>query len=154
MFDVTKSLDDYFVDWEADAFGYGYGSGEPHVIPALRRFFELCVDGYDHVPLEQELTPVVAWLLINRLVGVGIIEYGSSPRFGWLTPKGKRLAAYVLSKTADELVTLICSWSDENRKELCYPNVCHCAQESSPQDRQCPNPFWRDRDPPNDVGAR
>ncbi len=37
---MTKSLEAYFSDWEGHVFGYGYGSGEPHVVPALRRFVE------------------------------------------------------------------------------------------------------------------
>jgi hypothetical protein len=93
-----KTTDDYFRDWESHFLGFGYGSGEEHVTPALKRFMELGQnDGgsYDHRELERELGPVVAWLLVNLLCHADAIEYGTSPRFGWLTPHGQRLREYI-----------------------------------------------------------
>lgn len=143
---IEKSLDDYFADWEGHVFGFGYGTGEDFVIPKLRRFFELTQGGtygtsYDYVDLERELEPATAWLLINRFChhGVGVIEYGSSPRFGWLTKEGKHLRDFVLSHTADELIAL--TRRDENYIR-CYPDACNCGPEGYEQGRVCNNPFW------------
>ena len=144
---MAKTLDDYWIDWESTAFGFGYGTGEPHVIPALRRFLELCNEGppghsYDHRVLERELSPSVAWLLINVLGRRDIITYGTSPRFAWLTRKGERLREYMLSKTADELVALTTSYGEDHA--ICYPDACNCGPNGYDAQAVCPNPFWRD----------
>lgn len=115
---MTKTEAQYFRDWFQAYFGYCYGSGESHIMPAVRRFLELCdrhdSNVYDFQILEAELTPVVAWLLINALCAndVGIIDYGTSPRFAWLTPKGKRLRTYMLSKTSDELIDIATDYDE------------------------------------------
>ncbi len=146
---MTKSIEDNFSDWEADVFGFGYGTGEPHTVPALRKFFELCVPNaegtsrsYDYRQLETELTPPVAWMLINTLCHADIIEYGTSPRFGWLTGRGDRLCAFVLSKTEDELVLLTCRDSDYGP---CYPDACNCGPDGYQAGVKCDNPFWSDK---------
>jgi len=41
---MTKTIEEYFRDWEGNAFGYGYGSGEEHTILALKKFLELCIE--------------------------------------------------------------------------------------------------------------
>lgn len=143
-----RTLESYFIDWEGETFGYGYGSGEPHIIPALRTFFELCPPldakqrAYDYFALESALTPTVAWLLINILGRAKVIEYGSSPRHAWLTDRGYHLRAFVLSKTADELVTLATEY-DLVAKFCCSETHCNC---SSPmgyvEGAICPNPFF------------
>lgn len=135
---TTKTDDQYFCDWEGAVFGYGYGSGEPHVIPALRTFMTTIDDGrsYDHGDLEVALGAVTAWLLINALCKADIIDYGTSPRFGWLTRKGQRLRDYMLARTEEQLVDLVCTQDEEYLE--CDPKVCNCGFLA------CPNPFWSD----------
>lgn len=138
----TKTIEQNFADWESTAFGFGYGSGEEHVLTALKRFFEAfgahdrpC--SYDYQKLEEAVTPAVAWLLINRLCQLDIIEYGTSPRFGWLTKEGESLMAFVRSKTADELAEIAA-----NHDDVCYPDACNCGPEGREEGRICFNPFW------------
>ena len=142
-----KSIEDSFRDWESDTFGFGYGSGEEHIIPALRRFLELCSKDpyshcYDHKELEQELTPAVAWLLINILFGykVDMIEYGTSPRFAWLTKKGERLKEFMLSRSNEELIELATSRAEDDNS--CSRDACNCGPRGYVEGRKCPNPFW------------
>jgi hypothetical protein len=148
----AKTHDDYWIDWEADAFGFGYGTGEPHVIPALKTFFALCRDGsdgqtrgYDYRDLEAALGGPISWLLINALANyrLDIIEYGSSPRFGWLTAHGERLKAYVDSKTADDLIGLVVLRDADSN--ICMPDACNCGPNGYERGRVCDNPFWRKR---------
>lgn len=133
-----KTIEDHFTDWEADAFGYGYGTGEEYIIPALHWFFSNLADdrSYDHRNLEARFGPLAAWLLINTLCREDILEYGTSPRFGWLTVKGERLRDFVKSKTADELVALTARGQDYCP---CLPEHCNCET-----DTPCVNPFWRE----------
>lgn len=147
--DEERDLNSYFVDWEAHVFGFGYGSGEPHTVPALRTFFALCPAedaehrGYDYQVLEHALTPAVAWLLINALGHADVIEYGTSPRYAWLTPNGYRLRDFVLSKTPDELVNVV-TGARENDLFGCRPDGCNCGPDGYDPKRKCPNPFWRE----------
>lgn len=145
-----KSIEDSFRDWESNAFGFGYGSGEEHVIPALRRFMELCSEpplggSYDYRKLEAELGPAVAWLLINMLCHhrIDMIEYGTSPRCGWLTKTGERLKEFMLSKTSDELVELATNYDQDHT--ICMPDACNCGPKGYVEGRKCPNPFWDDK---------
>ena len=144
MSETQKTADEYWIDWEGSTFGFGYGTGEPHTIPALKRFLELTPEGrgYDYTELERELGPAVAWLLINALArhGVDILEYGTSPRFAWLTKEGVALKRYVASKTADELVDLACGRGEGYVP--CYPNACNCGPCGYEKGRVCANPFW------------
>lgn len=143
---MAKTIDENFRDWESSTFGFGYGSGEPHTVPALKRFFELCPDegGYDYRVLETELGPVAAWLLINALARhrVDVLEYGTSPRFAWLTDRGKRLKAYMASKAADGLVEIAASRSEDDN--ACSPNACNCGPNGYQAGVICANPFWCD----------
>ena len=105
-----KNLQDHFTDWEAHVFGFGYGTGESHTVPAVRQFFEQIVlnrSNYDHTTLEAALGPVVAWLLINTLCLADVIEYGTSPRYGWLTRQGEALCSFVLTKSADDSIGVL-----------------------------------------------
>lgn len=142
-----RDLSSYFVDWESHVFGFGYGSGEPHTVSALRAFFVLCPPDdassrtYDFQVIEHALTPTVAWLLISALGHADIIEYGSSPRYGWLTPNGYRLRDFMLSKTPDELVALTTEADQEQPQ--CGPDVCNCRPDGYEAGRKCPNPFWQ-----------
>ncbi len=146
---TMKSLEQYFADWVGDTIGFGYGTGEPHLIAAVRRFLELTPEGepYDYRMLETELTPAVSWLLICLFGHHDLIEYGVSPRFAWLTASGKRLRAFMLSKTIDDLVGMARRSPDDEVSE-CYRNACNCSLDGSPAGRRCPNPFWCD-DVPN-----
>lgn len=145
---MTKPTDKNFADWESTAFGFGYGTGEEHVLAALKTFFETVqeCDGpqtYDYRELEAALTPTVAWLLINRLCQVDIIEYGSSPRFAWLTEEGKHLKYFIMSKTVTELETICCDRGDDFN--VCYPDACNCGPNGYEKERVCVNPFWPDK---------
>lgn len=135
---MTKTLENYFSDWEAEVFGYGYGTGEVHTLPALKTFMENCPESgvYNYEQLEAALTPATAWLLINILCEADILDYGSSPRGAWLTEQGKALQAFVLAKTLDELYEL--STEDERSENIhCFPDYCNC--KTTPR---CDNPFW------------
>jgi hypothetical protein len=136
-----KSIEDSFTDWESHVFGFGYGSGEEHTIPALKRFLELCPEdaGYDYQVLEKELGATVAWLLINILAKARILEYGSSPRFAWLTEQGLALKAFCASKTVEELYALTCKDEDY---DICYPDACNHGPTGYVEGRKCINPFW------------
>lgn len=133
----------YFADWMSEAFGYGYGTGEEPVLTALRAFFEAIGTGrnYDHRKLEEAVTPTVAWLLINRLIQLDAIEYGTSPRFGWLTPHGDMLRAFCLNHTVEQLVDC----SDPSEEYIhCFRDYCNCTASG---DHGCmdTNPFWPNR---------
>lgn len=136
-----KSLDDNFRDWETTAFGFGYGTGEPHIIPALKAFMDTLEDrrSYDYRAVEERHGPLAAWLLINALCHADILEYGTSPRFGWLTAKGEALRDYVAGRSAEELLTVLDY--DENYYP-CYPDSCNCGPDGYEEGRVCPNPFW------------
>jgi hypothetical protein len=144
-----RTLESYFIDWEGEVFGFGYGSGEPYTVPALHKFFQLCPPNdaknrcYDYEQLERALGGAVAWLLISALGHADIIEYGSAPRYAWLTPNGYRLRDFVLSKTPDELVALATTFDQE--QPHCGPSTCNCGPEGYDPNRKCPNPFWRER---------
>lgn len=149
-----RTLESYFIDWEAETFGLGYGSGEPYVLSALRTFFGLCpVDekgnsqAYDYLALESGLTPTVAWLLINALGKhpVSVLEYATSPRGAWLTPQGLRVRNFVLSKTADELVEIVSSATQDNF--FCRPRSCNCGPNGYVAGKLCPNPFFHNKLP-------
>ena len=138
--DMTRTMDSYFADWEREAFGYGYGTGEQYTILAVRAFFALCTQArgvyhYDYEELEARLVPIVAWLLINVLAGNGLLDYGTSPRYGWLTENGKILRDYMLQKNIEDLRAVALHEITEDRTSEC----CCCGSENG----ICPNPFWR-----------
>lgn len=136
-----KSIEQHFIDWEADTFGFGYGTGQEPVLAALKQFLTLCSEGqfqhaYDHEKLSAALTPTAAWLLINVLAHDGKIEYGTSPRYGWLTTTGEALAKFVKGRTVEQLVDL--THQDESYAH-CYPDHCNC---DDGEDCRRNNPFW------------
>jgi hypothetical protein len=137
---MSKTAIEAFRDWEGDTFGFGYGTGEDHIVPALKVFLAtIPANGaYDYRSLENALGATVAWLLINALCRADIIEYGTSPRHGWLTPQGKQLRDFVASKSVDELVDMTCA---DQSYVHCYSDCCNC-EDGSPL-RGCQhNPFW------------
>ena len=136
-----KSIEDNFSDWEADTLGFGYGTGETFIVPALRRFLE-GVPGngpYDHARIEAALGGTTAWLLINLLCRADMIEYGTSPRFGWLTESGRALKAFFASKS-DEQIIALCARGEPYVG--CYRTACNCGPKGYVEARRCPNPFW------------
>lgn len=142
-----KTLEENFTDWESNAFGFGYGTGEEYTITALKTFFSAIgragsPNAYDYEVLEKAVTPTVAWLLINILCGCNIIEYGTSPRYGWLTSEGERLKEFIDSKTADELLAL--TQRDHNYVHCC-PDACNCGPQGWQEGVKCQNPFWPNR---------
>lgn len=145
----TKSEEDQFYDWHSNAFPYGYGAGESHTLPAVKKFFALCrhddsreseysTPKYDFRELETELGPVVAWMLINCMP----IKYGVSPRFGWLNVAGRNLKRFFDNHSEDQLYE-IATGKDENYL-ACYPDCCCCGPSGKQEERKCPNPFWQD----------
>lgn len=145
MIESTKSLNEHFIDWESSAFGFGYGSGEPHILLAIRRFFEILDDGrtYDYRSMEAEFGPLSTWLLINALAThkANVICYGTSPRFGWLTPSGKKLREFMLAHDVDDLVEMVCCTVESYIH--CYPDACNCGPSGHIAGRKCDNPFWK-----------
>lgn len=139
-----KTDNEHFDDWESHFLGFGYGSGEEHVLPALKAFMAAIppadaeTRNYDYRKLEEAVGPVVAWLLLNLCGHAGVINYGSSPRFGWLTEHGYRLKSYIDGKTAEELVAI----TDNDDVIPCTPEYCNCSKEEG---CPCHNPFWRER---------
>jgi hypothetical protein len=141
----VKTAEDYFQDWEQHAFGFGYGTGEPHVLGALRQFFGF-VDArrgraYEYMELERGLGAATAWLLVNRLCryDVSVVDYGVSPRHGWLTAHGTKLCDFMLSSTVEELVRICTEWPEDH--VACVPDLCQCGAGNG---KKCPNPFWDD----------
>jgi len=118
-----KSLDQAFNDWEGSAFGYGYGSGEEHIIPLLIGFMKaIPAEGaYDYRHIELALGPQACWFLINVLCRMDAIEYGCNPRFGWLTKQGKALRDYLLSITEDDAIAAVA-----NGESDCGIDYCNC----------------------------
>lgn len=140
-----KTIEENFRDWEANAIGYGYGTGEPYTLAALKAFMEAIGDdrgpySYEFEKLESACRRDTAWLLISLLCKADIIEYGTSPRYGWLTAEGMALCDFVRSKTVDELVEVCCHY-DEGYSH-CYPGTCNCGPDGYEQGKKCHNPFW------------
>lgn len=137
---TTKSIEDYFCDWEENLFGFGYGSGEEPILSALKRFFSLVPTDsyYDHIKLEKELTPEVAWLLINILCRAHHIEYGTSPRTGWLTKSGKNLQLFFKQTPIKNLLLML---RHEEEYFPCTLEYCNCGiSDCRPE-----NPFWKNK---------
>lgn len=144
-----KTIEESFRDWESHVFGFGYGTGEEHTLAALKGF--LAAVGrhpkddephcYDYRALEEAVTPTVAWLLISTLCHAEILEYGVSPRHGWLTKEGIALKAFVDSKNVEELIA-VCHVKNSDE---CYPDACNCGPDGYEKGRKCVNPFWVSR---------
>lgn len=141
---MTKTVDDYFADWENHVFGYGYGTGNFHILKVLRTFLMTCPahGNYDYEALENACGEAVAWLLLNTLCHARCIEYGTSARYGWLTPVGQRLRVYVVAHTVDQMCEN--SMRDENYTR-CYPNACNCGPNGYQKGLVCQNPFWLEK---------
>jgi hypothetical protein len=148
---MAKTIEESWTDWESEVFGLGYGTGEIYVIGALKAFLGavgIDRDGgpmktgggtYDYRALEAACGPAAAWLLINRLCRIDIIDYGVSPRFGWLSPQGEALKAFVDAKSIHELISLTEVDQDYTH---CAPAYCNCGPKGFQKGVQCINPFW------------
>lgn len=138
-----KTIEQHFADWESNAFGYGYGTGEPHILAALHAIAAATKpDGtYDYRDFEAVVGPTVAWLLINRLCQVDAINYGSSPRFGWWdAPHGIALLDFLRSHTTGDMLRAIegCDAAGMLGDYVrCFPELCQCGCDR--------HPFWRVR---------
>lgn len=135
---MTAITDKNFIDWENHVFGYGYGSGEEHIMEGIKQLFSLLDSenyAYSSSELEISMGPLPTWLLINVLSHADILEYGTSPRYGWLThDKGVALKHYMDGKSANELSHL-CASTDGNY-DYCEPAYCNCAEGP------CSNPLF------------
>lgn len=142
-----KTTEHYFRDWEAHVFGCGYGSGEPHTLAALEEFFNAFgaadrSNSYDYKDIEAAVGVSSGWLLINILCHARVIDYGTSPRFGWLTTEGEKLKAFVDAHSVDEMVAICCNHTKDYTH--CYPDACNCGPHGYEEGRKCGNPFWRE----------
>lgn len=100
-----------------------------------REVYSVC---YDHRKVEQACGSAAGWLLlINALAGHGILDYGTSPRYGWLSPAGKALHEYVTNRTLGHLIRQTEAGDDYAH---CYPDRCNCGDGA---DCTKQNPFWR-----------
>ena len=136
-----KITDKNFIDWFAENFSYGYGDGEQYIIPALKGFLEVCPESgnYNYEDIENKIGKAETWFLMNTLCGENFLEYGTSPRFGWLDEKGKLLKKYLAEKTADELYDLVMVDSDYIH---CSSSFCNCGERGYEEGRKCDNPLF------------
>lgn len=129
-----------FIDFFSEHFGYGYGDGEQYILPALKGFLGTCpIDGtYDYTEIERAIGKAETWFLMNTLCEEDILEYGSSPRFGWLSDKGKMLKNYLSTKD-DELYELVMVDGDYIS---CTSKYCNCGENGFEEGRKCDNPLF------------
>jgi hypothetical protein len=132
---MAKSViatDKHFREWEREAFGYGYGTGEYYILPILHHFFLTLEDGhaYEAENVARELGNAEAWFLLNVLCHMNIVDYGTSPRYGWLTPMGERLRDYVLCRTPEMLYSIVMADGYNHGvfdvSEECSLDFCNC----------------------------
>lgn len=122
----SRVTDKNFIDWEGEIMGYGYGTGEKYTLKVLINFMSALEDkrSYNYKIVEKKLGKTSTWLLINILCKDDILEYGTSPRYGWLTSKGELLREYLDDKSLDELYGIVMSRSEDS--VFCYKNFCNC----------------------------
>lgn len=104
----TEELAYKFHKLEGEAFGYGYGTGEKHIVPLLKEFVTLCMkDGgsCDSLEIEKVMGPANTWFLINALCRVDFLEYGTSPRYCWIdhSEEMRSIANFIVHCPSDEL---------------------------------------------------
>lgn len=139
-----RTIQEYFIDWYGEAFGYGYGTGDVYYCKALVEFFNSVKpkDGgnsftYDYEELEKAMGAAEAWFTINELCKQDLIDYGTSPRYAWLSYTGEQMYQFLKGKTADELYELVNVDSDYIH---CYKDYCN---HTELKDKGClSNPFW------------
>lgn len=131
-----KTEEDWFRDWHSEYMGYGYGTGEQHTIPALKLFLGSIPEegAYDYRELEEAMDPAALWLLIGILCACDVIEYGGSPRFGWLSTRGKWLKGFCDGKSDQELYGI--ATMDTTCYTPCFSDQCQCPEP-------CNNPMFK-----------
>lgn len=146
--EMKKSLDECFQDWESSFFGFGYGSGEESILQSLKTFMDCCKSRegcypqYDYRELEEKLGKSTAWLLINFLCKHDYLEYGSSPRYAWLTSTGKFLKQYLDKRCVEQLCEIVTfdhyteCFYDQSKKQN---TNCQCHIDGK---EFCDNPFF------------
>lgn len=128
--------DKWFVQWETETFGAGYGTGEMPILSSIKVFFNLIDDNmYNHQKISSVLGETVCWFIINALNKSNNIEWGTSARYGWLTSSGKLLKAYFDTKSNQELYD-ICMSNDGG---------CMCYGEIKDHPNCTPNPFINEK---------
>ena len=136
MKDLTQK-DLWFIEWEQEVFGFGYGTGEEHTLKSIKKFFEYLNDNsYSYEILEEKLGQEVTWLLINIFGHNNIIEYGTSARFGWLTSNGEMVRDYFKDKSINELYKILMSDIE---------TVCKCNGEIKEHKECGKNPFLNEK---------
>lgn len=142
---MEKPIERHFQEWESDVFGFGYGSGEEHVLGAVKAFLGAVgtpdsARSYNYEILEKAVGPVTCWLLINTFGHQSLIEYGTSPRYGWLTEQGEALRDFFMAHTIDELV----DFTNLPDPDYCWPGGCNCGPTGYVDGgkKLCHNPFW------------
>lgn len=138
---MKKLTNKNFIDWFSENFGFGYGTGEEYTIPALKGFLETCPNqgNYDYEEIEKKIGKAETWFLMNVLCSKRIIEYGTSPRYGWLDTRGVLLKEYISEKNQEELYDLVMVDSDYI---YCYSHACNCGERGYVEGRKCDNPLF------------
>lgn len=131
-----------FIDWFAEHISHGYGTGEQYTIPCLKLFLENCPEdgNYDFEVIQNVVGKAETWFLMSIFGKTDVINYGTSPRYGWLDDKGKLLKQYVDGKTVDALYGLVMTDGDYVH---CGPTYCNCGPNGYEKDRKCPNPLFK-----------
>ena len=138
---MKELTDKNFIDWFSYNFGYGYGNGEQYIIPALKGFLDSCQSSgnYDYEEIEKSIGKAETWFLMNTLCGENIIEYGTSPRYGWLTEKGRLLKEYLSKNSWEVLYDIV--MVDESYIH-CSKNYCNCGEKGYEEGKKCDNPLF------------
>jgi len=134
-----------------------YGSGEQYVVPALKEFLSyykreafapLGIDEFvtnlSQPPLAT-LTPATIWMLVNTLNAFDILDYGTSPRYGWLTDQGFELKKYLDDNTVEHILDVLFQ-EHESTKGIMFPCshgdiMCCCEDRDDEKGIRCINPF-------------
>lgn len=99
--------------------GYGYGTGEYVIVPLIKKFLTLCKANdykYDHSEIEKKLGQAITWFLINGLCKLDVIEYGTSPRFAWISGDKEDLVHAIVKSSDDELYKIATMDFDESER--------------------------------------
>lgn len=145
---MGKNVDENFRDWFLEAFGFGYGTGDKYYLKAIKKFLDNCKQdnpesshSYSYEQMEKIFSKLETWLLINSLCKNDVIEYGSSPRFGWLAEEGQALKKYLEEKNIEQLLEIVTGF-DSGDVIHCDRYACNCGPKGYQEGKLCPNPFW------------
>lgn len=100
----------------SEQLGWGNYGSEQALCVSLKDFLDsIPLDcGYDHELLATKVGAAFAWSLIYQFVALGWINYGTSPRYGWLEGDGVWLKAFVATRSADDLYAI--AYGDESKE--------------------------------------